>query len=82
MARFATILSVLVSAATIETALAGPACAYRYRGKPECVEKCKGSWGWSSGLMGANRWGPVVLPVASNNAKLVEEYVAAACGSR
>ncbi|KAJ2914240.1 hypothetical protein MD484_g6174, partial [Candolleomyces efflorescens] len=64
MARFATILSVLVSAATIETALAGPACAYRYRGKPECVEKCK-----------------VVLPVAGDNAKLIEEYVAAACGS-
>ncbi|KAJ2928781.1 hypothetical protein H1R20_g8314, partial [Candolleomyces eurysporus] len=31
--------------------------------------------------MGANRWGPVVLPVANNNAKLIEEYVAAACGS-
>ncbi|RXW18244.1 hypothetical protein EST38_g7613 [Candolleomyces aberdarensis] len=64
MARFATILSVLVSAATLETALAGPACAYRYRGKPECVEKCR-----------------VVLPVANNNAKLIEEYIAVACGS-
>lgn len=80
MARIATILSVLVSAATIQTALAGPSCAYRYKGKPECVEKCKGSWGWSDGLLNSNPWGSVV--VSTEVKTKIENYIAQACGSR
>ncbi|TEB39195.1 PR-1-like protein [Coprinellus micaceus] len=79
MARIATILSVLVSAATIQTALAGPSCAYRYKGKPECVEKCKGSWGWSDGLLNSNPWGSVV--VSTEVKTKIENYIAQACGS-
>lgn len=80
MARIATILSVLVSAATIQTAFASPSCAYRYKGKPECLEKCKESWGWSDGLLNSNPWGSVVI---SDKVKdTIEAYIAQACGSR
>jgi len=33
--------------------LAGPGCAYRNRGKPDCVEKCKNHWGYGDNCMGA-----------------------------
>ncbi|KAJ3508878.1 hypothetical protein NMY22_g16479 [Coprinellus aureogranulatus] len=79
MARLATVLSVLLSAATMHSAFASPSCAYRYKGKPECLEKCKQSWGWSDGLLNSNPWGSVVV---SDKVKVtIEAYIAQACGS-
>ncbi|KAF6766373.1 PR-1-like protein [Ephemerocybe angulata] len=81
MARFAVILAVIISAATFQGAVASPSCAYKYRGKAECIQKCKESWGWTGNLRGSNPWGPVIQKVSAESKLKAETYIAQACGS-
>lgn len=38
---------------TLPQALAGPGCARRNHGKPDCVKKCGNGWGYQGNSMGA-----------------------------
>ena len=44
----------------LASAEAGPACARRNQGLSDCVEACKGKWGWPGYAMNTDRWGSVL----------------------
>lgn len=50
----------LAALVALPQVLAGPGCARRNYGKPDCVQKCKGGWGYGGSSMGAFA---CVLPV-------------------
>ncbi|KAG2023285.1 hypothetical protein CC2G_000955 [Coprinopsis cinerea AmutBmut pab1-1] len=84
MARFATLVTFVAAAACIPNVFAGPApssgpaCAAQNKGLADCITKCRHKWGWNNGLLGADRWGPVVLPKSNAN---LEAHIASACGT-
>lgn len=45
-------LSLFLAFVALPQVLAGPGCARRNYGKPDCVEKCKGGWGVAGHYMG------------------------------
>lgn len=42
----------LLAFVALPQALAGPGCARRNYGKPDCVERCKSGWGVAGHYMG------------------------------
>lgn len=67
----------LFALAALPQALAGPGCARRNYGKPDCVEKCKNGWGVAGHYMGNNKWGSVINDTDSTN---LDNIIAVACG--
>lgn len=80
MARLAVLLSVLLSAASIQSAVASASCARRYRAQADCVQKCKARWDRMGKLAGSDPWGSVVSSENTNTS--LEDYIAKACGVR
>lgn len=67
----------LVALVALPQALAGPGCARRNYGKPDCIEKCKGGWGVRGHYMGNNKWGSVMNGTDGTD---LDSIVATACG--
>ncbi|KAH9944449.1 PR-1-like protein [Epithele typhae] len=60
MTRLAfTLLTLPVLLSFLASAQAGPACAKRNQDSTDCVEACKGKWGWPGFAMNTDRWGSV-----------------------
>ncbi|KAF9654339.1 PR-1-like protein [Thelephora ganbajun] len=76
LVKFKTVC-LFVAFVALPQVLAGPACARRHYGEPDCVEKCKAHWGYGGHYMGHNKWGSVI---SSSKRQDPDNIIYIACG--
>ncbi|KAF7319923.1 SCP domain-containing protein [Mycena kentingensis (nom. inval.)] len=72
-------LAIAVLVGLLPSALAGPACAQKYKDTSECIQKCSTKWGYPGLMMGNDPWGSVM----QTTGKTIDEFyleVAKNCG--
>ncbi|THU94825.1 PR-1-like protein [Dendrothele bispora CBS 962.96] len=65
--------------AVVPPGSAGPACARKNYQSQQCIERCKGKWGYPGFVMGSDAWGSVIQPSAVSAASW-DNMVSKACG--
>ncbi|KAG6850820.1 hypothetical protein H0H93_008123 [Arthromyces matolae] len=79
MTGFIHLLSAVFLVAFLPSVFAGgPACARKLFQQPNCISKCKPDWGWSTHVMGTDRWGGVMREMKSN--ETLDDVLFKACG--
>ncbi|KAK7463764.1 hypothetical protein VKT23_005701 [Stygiomarasmius scandens] len=79
MTLLAVLFSYIAILALVPPGSAGPACARKHFKSQECIERCKGKFGYPGYVMNTDRWGAVIQP-SSVSAASWNSMISQACG--